>query len=100
MGTYDGRQLMMEDDLGWKTTYDGRRLMMEDDITRNPLTRAPQLQLGIALVSIGITLYIKIETKITKCTGMNVWATILTDGQNGVYCLFRTAPLFDLCSYA
>ena len=24
--------------------------MMEDDITRNPLTRAPQLQLGIVLV--------------------------------------------------
>ena len=26
-----GRRLMMEDNLGWKTTYDGRRLIMEDD---------------------------------------------------------------------
>ena len=28
--------------------------MMEDDITRNPLTRAPQLQLGIVLVKYGV----------------------------------------------
>ena len=28
----DGRRLMMEDDLWWKTTYDGKRLMMEDDL--------------------------------------------------------------------
>ena len=26
--TYDGRRLMIEDDLWWKTTYDGRRLMI------------------------------------------------------------------------
>ena len=29
---YDGRRLMMEDNLWWKTTYDGRLLMMEDNL--------------------------------------------------------------------
>ena len=29
---YDGRRIMMEDDLWWKTTYDGRQLMMEDNL--------------------------------------------------------------------
>ena len=30
--TFDGRRLMMEDNLRWKMTFDGRRLMMEDDL--------------------------------------------------------------------
>ena len=30
--SYDGRPLMMENYLWWKTTYDGRQLMMEDDL--------------------------------------------------------------------
>ena len=40
----------------------------------------------LEVFSIGITLYIKIEAenKNAPCR-TNIWATILTDGQNGLY---------------
>ena len=30
--TFDGIQLLMEDNLGWKMTFDGRQPLMEDDL--------------------------------------------------------------------
>ena len=43
--TYDGRRLMMEDNLRWKTTYDGRRLMMKDD-NEDDLKNKEDLHIG------------------------------------------------------
>ena len=30
--TFDGRQPLMEDNLGWKTIFDGKQPLMEDDL--------------------------------------------------------------------